>query len=117
MEIRARNWEDPEYDQCGNTAKAVLEFSGIKIALCEECINELNTSINKFNNTLFCYKCMSFIPNPNGFHYSGSCRSWALQCGDIVREQDVGYRYCVDPMDTCDVRRAQSYWGNADEHM
>ena len=58
---RPVDYEDEEYDTCGNTTHAVLKVNGIKIPLCGNCLQELNQSLKQLNNTTFCYKCANFI--------------------------------------------------------
>lgn len=83
IEIRARSYEDPQYDLCGNTTNAVLTINNIKIPLCNECIEELTQSLNEFNNVIFCHKCKYYIKN---LHDDTICTNRAIP---------------VNPMDTC----------------
>ena len=96
IEIRPVNWEDQEYDLCGNTTVAVLKVGRITIPLCMECLNELNESLSEFNNTTFCYQCEKFIMSRSGWRYGGSCRK-----DKDIELKDAGYINCRDCMDTC----------------
>lgn len=96
IEVRAVDWEDEEYDSCGNTTIAVLKVDRITIPLCMECLNELNESLSEFNNTTFCYQCKHFIMSHNGWRYGGSCRK-----DKDIEPKDAGYINCKDCMDTC----------------
>jgi hypothetical protein len=101
-EIVLRDYNSYEgYDACGNTTHAVLQVGTIRIPLCEECINELTESLNKFNNTIFCYKCDNFVMSQYGFNYGGSCKHKAALNGGHVTKENAGYDYCVSCMDTC----------------
>lgn len=84
--VRAKNWEDKEYDNCGNTTIAVVEVGNISIPLCRECYSRLNGSVRRFNETTFCYQCIHFVMSSSGWRYGGICRK---------KERDV------DCMDTC----------------
>ena len=99
--IREVNYEDNEYDRCGNTTKAVLELDGINILLCDSCLNELKESMDKFDNTLFCHKCNNFIMSNSGWRYGGSCKKWAATNGKEISEENAGFDYCVDCMQRC----------------
>lgn len=95
--IRATNYEDKEYDSCGNTTIAVLEIDSITIPLCDSCLNELNESLSTFNNTVFCYKCKYFIMSRWGSKYGGSC-----QKDGEIDIKDAGHINRVDCMHTCE---------------
>ena len=97
IEIRPVGYEDSDYDSCGSTTVAVLQVDCIKIPLCNECVNELNESLTKFNNTIFCHKCKHFIMSQWGSKYGGSCQ----KDGEISIE-NAGYVNCVDCMHTCE---------------
>lgn len=102
IEIRAIDYScDEKYDRCGNTAVAVLEMEGIKILLCDTCLDELNNSLTEFNNTLFCHKCNYFIMSESGWNYWGSCKKWAESDNKEITSKDAGYLYCVDCMQKC----------------
>ena len=88
-EIRAATYEDKEYDSCGNTTIAVFEINQMTIPLCRKCLEELNDSINIFNNTVFCYQCPHFKMSSSGWHYGG-------RCSKHNRDRDC--------METCDDR-------------
>lgn len=96
IEIEAKGYEDEQFDGCGNTTHAVLKVNGIKIPLCDTCIEELTESLAKFNNTVFCHKCEKFIMSPYGWNYGGSC----TKDGEI-KPENVGYINCKSCMDTC----------------
>lgn len=87
---------DSEYDSCGNTTVAVLKVNSMSIPLCMECIEELNTSLETFNNTIFCYKCENFIKSESGWKYGGSCKK-----DRGIEPKDAGYINCVECMHTC----------------
>ena len=101
MELRASNWEDKEYDSCGNTTVAALEINSMTIPLCMYCVEELIQHVDVFKNTIFCYQCNNFIHSENGWKYGGSCKLKALKDGKEITSKDAGYSYCVDCMDTC----------------
>lgn len=102
MIIRAANYEDKEYDTCGNTTVAVLEIDNITIPLCNECLNELNESLSVFNNTIFCHKCEYFMESKCGWNYGGSCIKKAEKYGVTISEKNAGFDYCVNCMYTCE---------------
>lgn len=102
VEIYARRFESPEYDSCGNLTVAVMEINGILIPLCEECLNELNSELKRFNSIVFCYMCKHFIPNEAGHNYSGSCKKKAADAGYILKEEVIGYVFEADSMDMCE---------------
>lgn len=99
--IRKRDWDDKEYDNCGNTAIAVLEIDNITIPLCKECLNELNEELDEYNKTIFCHKCAEFVFNKWGWRYGGSCKKKAEQQGITITENNAGYDCFVDCLDTC----------------
>lgn len=68
-----------------------------RIYLCEECLNDLLSSINEFNNKCFCYKCKHFGMSESGFKYGGSC---LLKDPNILKSS-YGYINCKDCLDTC----------------
>lgn len=96
IEVRPVDYEDEEYDSCGNTTHAVLKINGIKIPLCDKCLQELNQSLKQFNNTTFCYKCTNFIMSKWGWKYGGSCKK-----DRDIELKDVGFINSVDCMHTC----------------
>ena len=100
--LRAPEYEDSDYDQCGSTTIAVAEFGVIKIPLCQECLNELLASVDKFNNTIFCHECGNFIMSESGWRYGGSCKLKAQKDGHVLKDTEAGYNYCVDCMGTCE---------------
>ena len=96
IKLNVRDWDDEEYDDCGNTAVAILKVGQIKIPLCMDCVNELQESINDFCRPQYCYQCKHFKTSQWGWKYGGSC------CKDEdVLDTDVGYRYCKDCMNSC----------------
>lgn len=101
IEILKRDYDDEDYDACGNTTHAVLKINSIKIPLCRECIDELTESLTEYNNTIFCHKCKYYMMNPYGLKYDGSCKKKAEQNGDIITEDLIGYRYYTGYLDTC----------------
>lgn len=101
VELRPNWYDDEDYDGCGNTAIAILEIDRIKIPLCQECIDQLNSSLEAFNNTVFCYKCNNFIMSDSGWRYGGSCKLLAEKDGKVLEQKDAGYLYCKDCMDSC----------------
>lgn len=96
IEVRAADYEDEEYDSCGNTTVAVLKVDRITIPLCMRCLDELNESLSEFNNTTFCYQCEHFIKSRSGWRYGGSCRK-----DKDIELKDAGYINCKYCMDTC----------------
>ena len=102
MKLRAINIDDNhEYDDCYNTVVAILEVGKIQIPLCMNCVNDLIQDVEKFNNTIFCYKCKEFIMSKSGWRYGGSCKLNARNDNFELTEKDAGYNYCKDCMDTC----------------
>ena len=79
VEFRASNWEDKEYDSCGNTTVAALEINSMTIPLCMDCVEELIQHVDVFKNTIFCYQCNHFICSESGWKYGGSCKLKALK--------------------------------------
>ena len=96
VEIRPVNWEDEQYDSCGNTTRAVLKIDRITIPLCSTCLEELNESLQEFNNTTFCYQCEHFIMSHSGWNYGGSCNK-----DKDIKSEEAGYIHCKDCMNTC----------------
>lgn len=44
--LRERDWDDKQYDICGNTARYAIEIDdSIVIPLCEECYQKLKIDI------------------------------------------------------------------------
>ena len=96
VEIKVRDYDDEEYDDCGSTAVAILKVGHIKIPLCMNCVNELQEYVNDFCRPQYCYQCKYFKRTTWGWHYGGSC------CKDEdIADKDVGYRHCKDCMDSC----------------
>lgn len=81
--------DSDNYDSCGNPVVAVLENNGIKVLLCEECVDKLYNSIFEFKSTTFCQDCLYSIKSPYGWSYTGSCSL----------RKDIK---CVHAMDTCE---------------
>ena len=100
--LRKADYEDKDYDSCGNTVIAVLEIDSISIPLCAECFKRLNEDIATYNSTIFCHKCSEFIMNKCGWRYGGSCKRKAARDNKIITEYNAGYDYWVDCLDTCD---------------
>lgn len=98
IELRAKSYDDPQYDKCGNTTIAVIEDSGFKYALCEDCIKDLIESVHEFENTIFCYQCSNFRRSPSGWEYGGSCQA---KSDTLIDPKSYGYIHCVNCMDTC----------------
>lgn len=95
------DYNHEEYDSCGNTTIAILKIDTIKIPLCQNCVKELTEEMGKFNSTTFCHECKHFIMSDSGWHYGGSCKLKAEKGEKTVTEEDAGYIYCVECMDTC----------------
>ena len=91
--------DDPELDSCGNTAVAVLEWQGMKIALCDECIHDLLSDVEQFQNTVFCRNCAFFRMSRWGAKYGGTCLK---KCDREVRPEEYGDVWCTSCMDTCE---------------
>lgn len=97
IEIKPYTYEDgPEFDNCGNTTIALLNINNIIIPLCNECLSDINKSLEEFNNTIFCYKCKKFIMSESGWRYGGSCRK-----EKDIDIKDAGFVNCKDCMGTC----------------
>lgn len=96
IEVRPVNYEDEQYDSCGNTTIAVLKVDRIAIPLCRHCLDELNESLSEFNNTIFCYQCEKFIMSNSGWNYGGSCNK-----DGNIRPENAGFENCRDCMSTC----------------
>jgi len=47
IDIRESDWRDPDYDECGNTNHYILEMNGIRISLCNTCLDELIEEVEK----------------------------------------------------------------------
>lgn len=99
--FRKRDWDDKEYDGCGNTAIAVLEIDNIIIPLCVECVDDLTEQLDEYNNTIFCHKCPEFVMNRWGWRYGGSCKKKATLHGKIITDENAGYECFADCLDTC----------------
>ena len=109
LTFRKRDWDDKDYDGCGNTAIAVLEIDNITIPLCAECVDDLTEQLNEYNNIIFCHKCSEFVMNRWGeWRHGGSCKKKAAQQGITLTENLVGYNCFVDCLDTCkDAKRLE----------
>lgn len=99
-------YNDPSRDNCtdpfsNSTTTAIIEIGNIKVPLCKSCMESLIAQVDKFNKTVFCYKCKYFIPSHAGWEYGGSCKLKALKDGISITEKAAGFNYCVDCMDTC----------------
>lgn len=104
--LRAANYDDPTEDHCSpmfsnDRTVAILEINGIMIPLSLDRVNNLIDKVNEFSNTIFCYKCEHFIMSKSGWNYGGSCKFDAEKEGKIITEENAGYSYCVDCMQTC----------------
>lgn len=99
IELRRINYDDKEYDSCGNKTVAVLEINNITIPLCEKCLSELNDDITKYNNTIFCYQCKHCMINEDGTRFS--CKDAAELDHKTIALNDIGYSYAVDRMYSC----------------
>ena len=96
IELKVRDWDDEEYDDCCTTAVAILKVGHIKIPLCMDCVNELHEYLNEFCRPQYCYQCKHFKMSQDGWKYGGSC------CKDEdIPDAHVGYRCCKDCMDSC----------------
>ena len=96
---------DPEEtDACGNTPLYVLENNGTKMVLCEECFNELVSSIENIKNTHICYKCHHWRSNPNGTKYGGSCtyKLHGKNPGVKINKEDYGTLERTEFYTVCD---------------
>lgn len=129
LSLRAYNcYEDPERDNCfnlhdGTYTHAVLCIGNIRIPMCKECVERLAEDLNEFNNTIFCHKCLHFIPSEAGWNYGGSCKKWAKDDKGIeLTSADAGYLYCKNNFDTCKnatpkVDKVQDKFAKAYEHL
>lgn len=95
------NVDMEEYDTCGNTCVAILEVNRMRIPMCDDCMEDLKSAIEKYYNTVFCHQCKHSIMSEYGFKYGCSCKLKAAKDGKELKESDAGYSYCVDSMDTC----------------
>jgi len=102
IKLRPVDWDDPKYDGCVYATMAVLDVNGIRIPLCEECVEELSADLKAFNQMVFCHKCEHAIPSKWGWSYGGSCRKKAETYGKEITDETAGYECCVGWMDTCD---------------
>lgn len=91
IEFSPRDYDTPERDLCGSLTYVVLKINNILIPLCEDCVRELTEEINRFNSTIFCYKCKHFAMSEYGLEYGGICKK--VQEPNQVKERDF--------MDTC----------------
>ena len=97
LDFRAPEWNDAECDNCGLIAVAVIQYGGITIPLCEDCLNDLREGIKKYDNEHFCHKCEYFGGSKDGPKtYGGSC----LAKSNIPPEA-YGYTNHVDYFDIC----------------
>ena len=96
VELKLRDWDDEEYDDCDRTAVAILKVGRVKIPLCIECVDELHKYLNDFCRPQYCYQCVHFKRSQWGWHYGGSC------CKDEdVPDESVTYKNCKYCMDSC----------------
>lgn len=101
IEIKTNGFYDNDYDGCGNLTVASLYINGVSIPMCQDCIDELISELETFNNTVFCKDCRYFVKNKYGYAYSGACKKRAEEAGEEVKESDVGYSFITDFMCTC----------------
>lgn len=101
LEFKVNDYNEPQYDGCGNTCIAIIDINNIKIPLCRECLDDLIAGIETFKNTVFCEKCEHFIMSESGWRHGGSCQLKASKDGKVVESKDAGYNYCVGCLDTC----------------
>lgn len=99
--FRKADWEDKDYDSCGNTAIAVLEIDSITIPLCDKCVNDLTDQIKEYHDTIFCHKCSEFVMSRSGWRYGGSCKKKAALHGETITIDNAGFDYSVDCLNTC----------------
>lgn len=103
MKIRAPGTDERLYDNCGCLTIAILEHNDeLTIPLCEECFDELISSVNKLSNTVFCKDCKRWHASKYGVIYGGTCEVMAGEKFKDFTEKDYGYRYCTDYCDTCE---------------
>lgn len=96
IELKVRDWDDEEYDDCGRYAIAILKVGHIKIPLCMDCVDELHQYLNDFCRPQYCYQCAHFKSSQWGYQYGGSC------CKDQdVPDESVSYIKGKDQMDSC----------------
>ena len=93
-------YDDDLYDSCGSAAKGVLEINGIRIPLCEDCMNTLISEAEGFKNITFCYMCEEFVRKKSECY--GSCKKEARKYGVELKESDIGYSFYKPMMGTCD---------------
>lgn len=108
IELRVADYNDKEYDSCGNTTIAILENDGISIALCEECVNDLIQTVEKFKNTVYCKDCMYWYCSKYGVKYNGTCirkiPGWSegVNITELLPESEYGQQYATEFMNTCE---------------
>ena len=101
MEIKASDYNSNKFDPCGNTTVAEMQYNGMRIPLCSQCLASLRESLKIYDDTIFCHKCANFIMSKDGWDYGGSCLK-SLDDKTKFDPKDAGYINCKDCMDTCD---------------
>ena len=101
LQFREPNYDDKEYDSCGNSTIAVLEIGSVTIPLCEECISNLKRDINEYDNKHFCGRCANFRSSSSGaLHYGGSCIA-----DKEIDPKNYGYENRVDYFKECNINK------------
>ena len=102
IEIKNPDYDAPEYDICGyREVVAILKINNMILPLCKDCIKELSSEIQTYNNTPHCYECKNFV-NTNGLSYGGGCRYESENNGDHLTDQEIIYKYHVETCDSCE---------------
>ena len=97
MEIKAPDYKSPDLDSCGNTVIAEIHYNGMRIPLCEDCLNSLRESLKSYDETIFCYKCADFIMSNDGWNYGGTCLR-SIEDRESFDPKNAGYveyTYCM----------------------
>lgn len=74
IELKIRDWDDEELDNCDSIAVATLKIGRTKIPLCLNCVNELHEYLNDFCRPQYCYQCKHFKDSGLGWRYGGICQ-------------------------------------------
>lgn len=97
LRFRGPDYDDKEYDSCGNTTIAVLEIDSITIPLCRECLTSLKRDIKEYNQKHYCGRCINFRGSSSGsVHYGGSCVA-----DKEIDPKNYGYENSVDYFKEC----------------
>ena len=53
------------------------------------------------NSKTFCYQCTKFHPNKWDLFRTGSCGDKAAKLGGFIDDENAGYVYTTEPLNTC----------------